>query len=140
MMLLMARAATSRLSIGSTGLYGWCRFSDQATSAPWAGAIGSSPTRPVLLSVNCGLPELASSANTHRICWVPLAQAKLTWPGSESTSGFPHAVVISACMVATLDGHDAPPVTMTITRLMTRATADAAAPYSTGRLRKKAGW
>src|SRR6516164_2846301 len=48
MMLLMARAATWRLSIGLAGSYGWWRFSDQATSPPWVGAIGSRPRRPVL--------------------------------------------------------------------------------------------
>src|SRR5262249_41837555 len=49
MMLLIARAATWRLSIGLAGLYGWCRFSDQATWPPWDGRIGSRPCRPVLI-------------------------------------------------------------------------------------------
>src|SRR5579859_3587931 len=67
MMLLTALAATSRLSTGSKGLYGWCRFSDQATSPPCVGVMGSRPCRPVFASVYCGLLPLVIRANTHRI-------------------------------------------------------------------------
>ncbi len=37
MMLLIARAATARLSMGLAGSYGWCRLRDQAMSPPCAG-------------------------------------------------------------------------------------------------------
>src|SRR6516225_11395878 len=76
MMLLIARAATWRLSIGFAGLYGWCRFSDHATWPPWAGLIGSRPCRPVLIDAKLGLLPLVISENTHRICRVDLPQAK----------------------------------------------------------------
>ena len=50
------------------------------------------------------------------------AQAKLTWPGSDTTSGFWHALAISAWTVATLAGHDAPPLLMMTARTVTRTT------------------
>src|SRR5947208_13377066 len=51
MMLLIARAATWRLSTGLNGLYGWCRLSDQETWPPCRGVIGSRPSRPVPVSL-----------------------------------------------------------------------------------------
>src|ERR1700722_9067328 len=107
MMLLIARAATCRLSIGLSGLYGWCRFSDHATSPPCVAEIGSSPWRPVLASLKFGLSPLVISENTHRIWLVSFPQAKLTWFGSETMFGFWQAVLISLCTTATLAGHDA---------------------------------
>src|SRR5215471_8536868 len=101
MMLLIARAATSRLSIGDAGSYGWCRLRDQATSPPWVGVIGSRPFLPLDLSRKSGLSWLVSSENTHRICLVVFAHAKLTWLGSDTTFGFWQATVISACTRAT---------------------------------------
>src|SRR4029077_12750723 len=50
MMLLMARAATSRLSTGLDGLEGWCSFSDHAIWPPWAAVMGSRPLLPVVAS------------------------------------------------------------------------------------------
>ena len=63
---------------------------------------------------------LVSSAKTHRTWRVDLAQAKLTWPGSETTSGFWQALATSAWTVATLAGHDAPPLVMMTARTVTR--------------------
>src|SRR5262249_1222038 len=100
MMLLMARAATARLSTGVGGLWGWCRFSDPAIWPPWAGVIGSSPFLPVLASAYPGSLLLVSSANTQRIWLVSASQAKLTWPGSDTTFGFRQAVVIWLVTVA----------------------------------------
>src|SRR3984893_426379 len=104
MMLLTARAATCRLTIGSIGLYGRCRFSDQATWPPWAGVIGSRPCRPVFGSLNWLLLPLVMRAKTHRIWLVSLPQAKLTCAGSDATLEFLQAVSIWLCTLATLDG------------------------------------
>src|ERR1700754_3826688 len=95
MMLLMARAATCRLSTGLAGLYGWCRLSDQATAPPCAGEIGSRAWRPLLASLKFALFPLAISENTHRTWLVDESQAKLTRFGSDATLGFLQAVVIS---------------------------------------------
>ena len=65
MMLLIARAATWRLSIGLAGSYGWCRFRVHATTLPWAGVIGSSPRRPVFASRRRGCCRW-SAARTPR--------------------------------------------------------------------------
>src|ERR1700760_4411086 len=127
-MLLMARAATWRLSIGFIGSYGWCRLSDQATSAPWVGEIGSRPSRPGVPSWKMGLFWLESREKTQRICWVCLPQAKLTCPGSDITSGFSQAVVISDLTVPTLDGQDAPPLSTIVTTTMITASRAAAPP------------
>src|ERR1700722_15761010 len=139
MMLSMARAATCRLSIGFSGLYGWCRFSDHATSAPWVGVIGSSPCRPVVVSLNCELFSLESREKTHRTCCVCLAQAKLTWPGSDITSGLPQAVVISDLTVATLAGHDAPLLSTIVTTTMITTSRAEPAPIRNLRCRQRLG-
>src|SRR5580658_2151470 len=107
-MLLMARAATSRLSIELNGSYGWCRSSDHATSPPSASVMGSRPFRPDFGSAKLGLFPLVMSANTHSTWDVPFPQAKLTWLGSDATLGFWQALVISPCTTDTLAGHDAP--------------------------------
>src|SRR5579863_7350499 len=107
-MLLIARAATSMLSIELNGSYGWCRSSDQATSPPSAPVMGSRPFRPDFGSAKLGLFPLVISANTQSTCDVPFPQAKLTWLGSDATFGFWQAVVISLCTTDTLAGHDAP--------------------------------
>src|SRR4029077_18537442 len=91
---------------GFIGSYGWCRLSDQATSPPWVGVIGSRPLPPLFASLYCGLLPLVISAKTQRIWLVSLPQAKLTWPGSEATLGFWQAVVIWLWTVATLGGQD----------------------------------
>src|SRR5260370_32685664 len=109
MMLLIARAATARLSIGLVGLYGWCRFRDQATSPPCVGVIGSSPIRPVLASAKFGSSPLIISAKTQSICRVALPHANLTFAGSDITSGFWQARPGSFCTVATLGVPDPPP-------------------------------
>ena len=70
---------------------------------------------------------------------MPLAQAKLIWPGSDVTSGFWQAVVISACMVGTLAGHDAPPVSSTVTSPTVSASTAALSAAMTLRRRKKPG-
>ena len=62
---------------------------------------------------------------------MPFAHAKLTCPGSEITSGFWHAVVISPCMLATLAGQEAPPLSRSATRAMISTTAVAATPNAT---------
>src|SRR5712691_11407856 len=127
MMLLIARAATARLSIGLAELYGWCRLSEKATAPPWLGVIGSRPLRPVAASVKAGSSPLVSSAKTHKTLRVSWPQAKLTWPGSEATFGFWHATSICCLTVATLAGHDAPPPGSTTASAMpsTRVTAAA---------------
>src|SRR6185437_4397960 len=104
MMLLMARAATVRLSTGLAGLYGWCRLSDQAISPPWDGWIGSRPLRPVDWSTNPGLLPLVSSAKTQSTCCVSLAQAKFSPLGSAATSGLAQASLIWAWTAVTLAG------------------------------------
>src|SRR5690242_21501846 len=111
MMLLIARAATWMLSIGLTGLYGWWRFSDQATMLPCVGVIGSRPRWPVLASAKAGLFPLVSRANTQRICRVASAHAKFTWPGSDFTSGLRQAIPACRSTVATPAGQEAPPLT-----------------------------
>src|SRR5579862_1463961 len=103
-MLLMARAATIRLSTGLAGLYGLRRLSDHAMSPPWAGWIGSRPRRPVDWSTNPGLSPLVSSANTHSTDCVSFAQAKFSPPGSAAASGLAQACLICAWTVATLAG------------------------------------
>src|SRR5258708_2869084 len=85
--------------------------------------MGSRPWRPVLVSAKLGLSLLVSNANTHRIWRVDFAQAKFTWPGLDTTSGFWQALAMSACTVATLAGHDAPPLVMMTARTVTRTTA-----------------
>src|SRR5271165_21713 len=122
MMLLIARAATARESVGSAASYGWCRFSDHAMSPPCAGVIGSSPFLPFDESVNAGLSPLVSSEKTHKICLVAFAQAKLTWLGSDATFGFWQATEISACTVATLAGHAALPPGRTKAATITAST------------------
>src|ERR1700729_3713831 len=87
--------------------------------------MGSRPIRPDFASPKSGLPPLVMSANTQRICRVADAQAKLTWPGSEATSGFLQAVAASAVPVATLDGQEALPPERTITRMVTNAATAA---------------
>ena len=86
MMLLMARAATWRLS---TGLVGRRVMQVQRPGhlSALAGVIGSRPTRPVLALAKPGLSSLVSNANTQRIWRVCCPHAKLTWPGSALTSG-----------------------------------------------------
>src|SRR5262249_35036358 len=110
MMLLIARAATWRLSIGLAGSSGWCRLSDKAMSPPCAGAIGSRPFLPFEGSVKPGLLPLVSSENTHKICRVSFPQAKLTWLGSDATFGFWQAIAIWPRTFATLVGQLAPPL------------------------------
>ena len=62
-----------------------------------------------------------------------LPQAKLTWPGSETTFGFWQAVVISLCTVATLGGHDGPFLNTTIAPMVSSTTpaADAIGDLAT---------
>src|ERR1017187_7665612 len=84
--------------------------------------MGSRPFLPVWASVYFGLSVLVISAKTHRIWLVVFPQAKLTWPGSDATFAFWQAVVISPCTVATLGGHDAPFLKITITSTVTRTT------------------
>src|SRR5215510_4635282 len=129
MMLLIALAATCKLSMGLAALYGWCRFSDHATCPPWAGVIGTRPCRPVLIEAKSGLLPLVISENTHRICRVALPHAKLTWLGSDRTSGFWQAAAICRSTVATLAGHDGPgrerATTMMVSTAVTTAIATA---------------
>jgi hypothetical protein len=73
------------------------------------------------------LSPLVINANTHKIWSVVLAQAKLTWPGSDATFGFWQAVVISLWTVATLGGQDGL-VLNSSTAAMTITTAIPAAP------------
>src|ERR1017187_5149594 len=84
--------------------------------------MGSRPFLPVWASVYFGLSVLVISAKTHRIWLVVFPQAKLTWPGSDATFAFWQAVVISPCTVATLGGHDAPFLKITITSTVTMTT------------------
>src|SRR5579862_824899 len=129
MMLLIARAATWRLSTGLKGLYGWCRFSDHETWPPCLGVIGSRPSRPVLVSLKYGLPPLVTRAKTHRTERVAGAQAKLTWVGSDRTSGFWQAREIWLWMVATDAGQDGPlVVTFMNTRTATITASSAMMP------------
>ncbi len=51
-----------------------------------------------------GLLPLVSNAKIHRICLLPTAQAKFSWPGSDLTSVFWQAVVTSAWTRVTLPG------------------------------------
>jgi hypothetical protein len=81
--------------------------------------------RPDFASPKSGLPPLVRSAKTQRIERVSGAQAKLTWPGSEATSGFLQAVAVWVVIVATLAGQEAPPPDMTTTRMVTRAATTA---------------
>ena len=76
MMLLIARAATSRLSIGLGGVVRVMQVKDQATSPP-GGGIGSRPSRPLRVA-KFGLSPPVISANTQRIWRVAFAQAKFT--------------------------------------------------------------
>src|SRR6516225_7485805 len=126
-MLLIARAATCRLSIGLAGLYGCCRFSDHATCPPTDGLIGSRPCRPVLIDAKSGLLPLVIRENTHKICRVDLPHAKLTWLGSDLTSGFRHAIAICRWTVATPGGQDGPGRTRSSTRTVSRIAPTAAA-------------
>src|ERR1700729_4116090 len=89
--------------------------------------MGSSPSLPLCVSLKSGLLPLVSRENTQRIWLVDCAQAKSTCPGSDLTSGFWHALVISVCTVATLDGHEAPAPDSVMTRIATSAPTAAAA-------------
>ena len=62
------------------------------------------------------------------------AQAKLTWPGSDLTSGFWQAIPACRSTVATLAGHEAPPVTSTVTPTVA-STAAMAMPATAMRVR-----
>ena len=92
--------------------------------------MGSRPIRPVARSAKLGLLWLVSSANTHKIGRVARAQAKLTWPGSDRTSGFWQAISVWPWTTATLAGHEAPPCASTTTRMAT-STAPMTAPTAT---------
>src|SRR5262249_57603958 len=64
-----------------------------------------------------GLLRVVRRENTHRICWVSFAQAKLTWLGLDATFGFWQAMDIWLRTFATLAGQLALPPETFATRI-----------------------
>ena len=65
---------------------------------------------------------------------MPAAQAKLTWPGSDFTSGFRQAIPACRSTAATPAGQEAPPLTRTVTPTVA-TTAAMAVPATAMRVR-----